>query len=619
MSFINDRLLALQAETKARYDQRVPTPVAPSATARQISPGQFINELTRQGRTVPDFIADSMPAGREPGRERAIGTADFMAVNYLSRGVLAGRSVGRVNVNAAGEEGFGTGFLIGENLLITNNHVLAEAAEAADSFVEFDFELDEQGLPRTAVAFKLLPDRFFMTDKELDFTVVFVGSVALSGERKLSEFGRIALIEAVGKINIDQPVSIIQHPNGQRKAVALRNNTVKAILDNFIQYETDTEPGSSGSPVFNDKWELVALHHSGVPKKDNNGAILNRRGGRWQSSEGENEIDWLSNEGVRISKIIAHLRASASAGQRILLRNVVSFENTTPATTAVITTTTPATGAVAATTYYDQNADAAQRTNYYQRIDRTKPDLFTDLNQLLDQTHINKLPYKPAQFLYPVMDKHPNGKLQSIYSGQEFTAEELIRLDELADVERTSLIRTLAAQGGIIALERFNDELDRAEASFPFNCEHVVPQSWFGKQSPMRGDLHHLFTCEVRCNSFRSNHPYIDFPNFTPEEIARLEVIRQACGMGENNRFEPERNKGAVARATLYFLIRYPRQIASNYKLSDLQTLLAWHRNFPVSVYEQHRNVVAGQLQGNRNPLIDFPNLDSKIDFTKGL
>ncbi|MBP1970793.1 endonuclease I [Virgibacillus natechei] len=42
----------------------------------------------------------------------------------------------------------------------------------------------------------------------------------------------------------------------------------------------------------------------------------------------------------------------------------------------------------------------------------------------------------------------------------------------------------------------------------------VMPQSWFNEQEPMRGDLHHLFTCEPVCNSIRSNYTYHDFADY---------------------------------------------------------------------------------------------------------
>ena len=71
----------------------------------------------------------------------------------------------------------------------------------------------------------------------------------------------------------------------------------------------------------------------------------------------------------------------------------------------------------------------------------------------------------------------------------------------------------------------------------PFNCEHVVPQSWFGKDEPMRGDLHHLFACEPRCNSFRGNTPYFDFADSE-------EAVMTDCGRREGNRFEPRGGHG---------------------------------------------------------------------------
>jgi endonuclease I len=165
-----------------------------------------------------------------------------------------------------------------------------------------------------------------------------------------------------------------------------------------------------------------------------------------------------------------------------------------------------------------------------------------------------------------------------------------------------------------LSSQRMEEELDLLEAALPYNCEHVVPQSWFGKREPMRGDLHHLFACETRCNSFRGNIPYYDFPDFE-------EAVRDQCGKRETDKFEPLGGKGAVARATLYFLLRYPGQIgdASREMQKDrLPILLDWHRQNPPDEYERHRNLAIFDRQGNRNPLIDQPEWADRIDFSLG-
>jgi hypothetical protein len=92
------------------------------------------------------------------------------------------------------------------------------------------------------------------------------------------------------------------------------------ILDNFVHYRTDTAPGSSGSPVFNDQWEIVALHHSGVPKKDSQGRILAKDGSVWNSGMGQDQIQWTANEGIRISKILKHVQGLPLTGAQVGLR-----------------------------------------------------------------------------------------------------------------------------------------------------------------------------------------------------------------------------------------------------------------------------------------------------------
>jgi endonuclease G len=118
-------------------------------------------------------------------------------------------------------------------------------------------------------------------------------------------------VEQEGKVLVGESLNIIQHPNGEPKQLALRENKLLDVLPQFLHYHTDTAPGSSGSPVFNDQWEVVALHHSGVPRTDAQGRYLTRDGSLWTPAMGEHRIDWIANEGARISQVVNALKAAA--------------------------------------------------------------------------------------------------------------------------------------------------------------------------------------------------------------------------------------------------------------------------------------------------------------------
>src|SRR5262249_40047736 len=137
----------------------------------------------------------------------------------------------------------------------------------------------------------------------LDFTLV-----AVKPDGGLTENGWLTLNDDEGAVLKDEYVNIIQHPNGRPKQVALRDNQVTDVLKKYLHYRADTEPGSSGAPVFNDEWELIGLHHSGVPKKNDQGHILARSGAVWTEDMGDAAIDWIANEGVRVGRILAFLR-----------------------------------------------------------------------------------------------------------------------------------------------------------------------------------------------------------------------------------------------------------------------------------------------------------------------
>lgn len=244
-----------------------------------------------------ELVAARPVAPSPPGAEKVWGdTVDFVNVSFLEKGSRIARAVGRVSYQ--NQTPLGTGFLIGNGLFITNHHVIPSAEFARQLAIDFDYEVDLTGNRRSVTRFRFDPS-VFVTDPDsqdgLDFTVTAVGD-RLQGNLPLETFGWSGLSGAGDKHMLGEFANIVQHPNGRYKEVVLRENRLVGRFDNALHYVADTEPGSSGSPVFNSEWRVIALHHWGTA---------------WREVFGEDgmpaRID--INEGIRISAIVKNLRA----------------------------------------------------------------------------------------------------------------------------------------------------------------------------------------------------------------------------------------------------------------------------------------------------------------------
>lgn len=205
---------------------------------------------------------------------------DFLPAQYLRDGAVRAEAVCRIVTPGS----LGTGFLIADgNYIMTNNHVLPNADEAAASNAEFGYEAGT-----TVQRVALQPGRFFITDERLDFSIVACHAA------ELAHIKPVPLLRDPATVTRNDRVNIIQHPRGRPKEIAIHENLVTRVKDTVIHYETDTEPGSSGSPVFNNDWELVALHHAG-----------------WRESGNR-----ATNEGVRVASIVAKLLGESAHGGR---------------------------------------------------------------------------------------------------------------------------------------------------------------------------------------------------------------------------------------------------------------------------------------------------------------
>lgn len=200
------------------------------------------------------------------------GSSRLKSIAWLAQGVEASRAVCRVVT----PNGLGSGFLIGENRVVTNHHVIADAEQAAQSHVEFNFEENAAGRV-LAVEKYAIQAPSVRADAELD-CCVFEAQESNDGPT-LETWGALELDPEADTSKGDH-VTIIQHPQGGPKQVALTANQVANVFDHRLQYTTDTLPGSSGSPVFNDDWKVIALHHAG------GNMVANSRGDRMFLNEG---------------------------------------------------------------------------------------------------------------------------------------------------------------------------------------------------------------------------------------------------------------------------------------------------------------------------------------------
>jgi hypothetical protein len=144
------------------------------------------------------------------------------------------------------------------------------------------------------------------------------------------------------------------------------------------------------------------------------------------------------------------------------------------------------------------------------------------------------------------------------------------------------------------------------------NAEHIWPQGYFDKRLPMVADLHHLAPTFPTPNGRRGNlkFAYVSAPTYKTSSGSK---------MGKEG-FEPaDEAKGNVARAVLYFMVRYHDKSIRNgmdyrsFWVNTVPLLLEWNRQDPPDAAERRRNDLVEGFQGNRNPFIDYPELAERV------
>ena len=349
--------------------------VAVEAAVASVMEGAPIHQDTvveAAGEAVTEELTPEEHAGLDALERIIPADNNLLPVAFLAEGVQRQMAVARIALKQAHRglpagAGWGTGWLVSKDLHMTNNHVIPNRGFAKRVRAEFNYQNDAAGNAETPDRFDLDPDDFFVTNAALDYTVVRVKCRSIflpqlpftlrptpNGEFELQlasearendlvgftpdpngtpsgvrptfppfdpdslngfgDFGRPPIVfpplciapgTRWGHLKLPSQrvptrkgmhLNVVQHPRGRRKELALQQNRLDEVFSDFVHYTTDTEPGSSGSPVFNNAWDVIALHHAGG-KQDANGV-------------------WLTNEGVRVDRIVSDLRGRTTAAQR---------------------------------------------------------------------------------------------------------------------------------------------------------------------------------------------------------------------------------------------------------------------------------------------------------------
>ena len=222
-------------------------------------------------------------------------------------------------------------------------------------------------------------------------------------------------------------------------------------------------------------------------------------------------------------------------------------------------------------------------------------ELKNTLHTLLEETHTTKLTYSQVWDVLKVADKGEGENVVCIYTG---------------------------------VLHAFSKQDKGSAGADIWNREHVWPNSkGFGNKSHVAySDVHHLYASNKNINATRGNKDFCDF-----ELLGITTFSKDEYGNKWNSTyFEPrDEVKGDLARALLYMVIRYDgdvcgkcnldlelvagssNNLSNTYdsigKLGDLESLIKWHYEDPVSEQEKARNEIVFGYQGNKNPFIDHP------------
>lgn len=203
-----------------------------------------------------------------PGEEIIIGEDEKVQVSFLENGLKAARAVARVMVpRTIGGYVFGTGWLIAPGLLVTNHHVIGAREPHENAATAQEFEQQARGSMAwfgydvgSYTEYRCL--ELINANHTMDYAILRLADKSID-DIQAADWGFLKVVRIQPNLIPGTRLNVIQHPGGRIKEFALRTNFYIGSVagTGLFHYLSDTERGSSGSPVLDDHWQVVGLHH----------------------------------------------------------------------------------------------------------------------------------------------------------------------------------------------------------------------------------------------------------------------------------------------------------------------------------------------------------------------
>jgi hypothetical protein len=258
-------------------------------------------------------LPDALRVTASEALEKIVKGAGFVDFRPWTEKIVGiGQAVARIECPANGGVSYGTGILIADDLILTNYHVvedhITDKLNSASIRCRFDYARDAKGLDQGRQVPLAAGASWIVAYSPYDPADLTGVGVPASDHL---DFALLRLAEPVGAQNVDggvprgtvmpsqktalpkaaDNVFIVQHPEGEpmQMAIGAIKGAIKEDVkptDIRVRYDTDTLPGSSGSGVFDQRLDLIALHHVGDPHA---------------------KLKPLYNQGIPTGKILAQL------------------------------------------------------------------------------------------------------------------------------------------------------------------------------------------------------------------------------------------------------------------------------------------------------------------------